>query len=204
MFVRLNPADAESGFGVGTYTLDSGELHERYIYGATDTMETKGTFNGDITVIKTDSGYRQIASNIPSGSGIMSFVESYIAIGDNSASASPLDGVWQQASGYTIKGKDTVHWKDVQYKAFYHGHFLYGNFAPDGSGTRHTFISAGTFNITDSSYLRQTISLATDPTMHGKSVYLAIAMNGADSFTQTTTNPTGDKEILVYERLKKN
>lgn len=200
MFVRLNPADGESGFGVGTYLLDSGKLKEQVIYAITDTIETTSAASGAVEVTRTDSGYKQSATATANGN-TMHFAEDYKYIGDTATSV--LDGVWQQVSGYTVTGKDTVKWKDVQYKGFYRGHFLYGNVAADRAGIKHTFISAGTFAVTDSSYLRQTITLATDPFLHGKSFYLAIAMNGADRFIQTNTSANGDKEVLLYERLGK-
>ncbi len=203
MYVRINPTDAVAAFGIGTYSTDSGKLTENIMYSATDTTANTNTFSGTVNITKTDKGYTQVIPEIMSDKGKIRLTEEYESTGTSSASL--LDGAWKQVSAYTFSGKDTVQWNDVQYKTYYAGNFVYGDYTEQAMGRenkKHTVATYGTFELTGDSLLKETITASNISALNGQTFDLAIKMNGNDSYTQTVTG-NNQKEIAVYQRMKK-
>ena len=200
MYVRINPADSIAGFGIGTYTIDTGRLVNNIMYRAADTAQSLDAVSDTFNITKTGKDYALVMPQIRSDKGNISLNEEYESVGSDSTS--PLDGVWKQVSGYTVTKKDTVHWADVQYKAFYAGCFAFGNVYSAPGNKKHTGISYGTFTMAGSR-VKETITNSTWAALQGQSFEVDIAMNGTDAFTQTIIEKNGDKEVLQYQRLKK-
>jgi hypothetical protein len=200
MYVRVNPADGVSAFGVGTFSIDSGKLTENIMYSATDSLQNTNTFSGTVNIIKNDTGYEQVIPKIMSDKGEIKLTEEYKSVG--TAATSPLDGAWKQVSSYVFRGNNSVKMNDVEYKTFYAGNFTYGDYFTDSLNKKHTGISYGTFALDNNNHLKETITQSTWPAITGKTFELDITLNTADSFTEKKTN-ANIKEVSVYERLKK-
>ncbi len=200
MYVRVNPADSMSAFGIGTFKFDSGRVIDNIMYSAVDTAESIGVLTDTFNVTITGKNYTLTIPQLRSDKGNISLTEEYQSVGTDSTS--PLDGVWKQVSGYTVTKKDTVHWADVQYKAFYAGCFAFGNVYKTSGNKKHTGISYGTFTMAGSR-VKETITNSTWSALQGQSFEVDIAMNGNDAFTQTIIERNGDKEVLQYQRLRK-
>ena len=201
MYVLVNPVQDVSAFAVGTFSSDSGKLIENIIYNATENLQSMDTLPDTVSITKNDTGYTQVMSKILSDKGEIKITETYRSTGINSTSV--LDGIWKQGLSYALRGNDTITHKDIEYKSFYAGNFAYGDYYTDSLQQKSTGISYGTFSLDSSNHLTETITASTWPELNGKTFVLDIAINGNDSFTQTAVNATGDKEISVYERLKK-
>lgn len=198
MYVRLNPADSLCAFGVGTYTTDSGRVTENIFYSVADSVESNTIVTTKANITKTDSGYVLLLPEIKSDKGKISLKEIYQVLG--TATKSPLDGCWKQVSGYSVMGKDTMHWADIQYKAFYAGNFAFGNVETIG-GHKHAGISYGTFTMNGST-VKETITASTWAELNGQTFTVEAALAGKGAFTQTVIQKNGVKEVLVYERMR--
>lgn len=198
MYVRLNPGDSLSAFGIGTYSIDLGRLTENIIYSAADSVENKSTVTTTSNIAKTDSGHIQFIPEIKSDRGKISLKEVYLDVG--TAAKSPLDGCWKQVTGYSVAGKDTVQWADIQYKTFYAGNFAFGN-VETISGRKHVGISYGTFTMNGNT-IQETIAASTWAELNGQTFTVNVNFTGNYAFTQTVMQKNGVKEVLVYGRVK--
>jgi hypothetical protein len=199
MYAQVNPGDSVSGFGVGTYTADTGTVIENSMYSAHDTVITKpGTYILYIT--NTPSGYTQVIPEIAIASRMSKLTEEYQSIGK--AQTTPLDGVWKETKFYSVKGKDTAWAKRIQYKAFYAGYFMFGQNLTDSAGKISTGIGFGTFEMNGDNKIKETDLNSTYSIIAGDSFDVAFEMNGADNYTQTITYSDGSKSVEAYERLK--
>ena len=201
MYVLVNPAQDVSAFAVGKFSIESGRLIENILYNATENLQSTDILLDTVNITKNDTGYVQTMSKVMSDKGEIKITETYRLTGTNATSL--LDGIWKQVSSYALRGNDTIIHKDIEYKAFYAGNFAYGDYYVDPSQQKRTGISYGTFSIDSSHHLTETITVSTWPELNGKTFVLDITTNGNDAFTQIAINATGDKEISVYERVKK-
>ncbi len=201
MYVLVNPAQDVSAFAVGTFSVDSGKLIENIMYNATENLQSADVLTDPVSITRNDTGYMQVMSKTVSDKGEIKITETYRSTGINSTSL--LDGIWKQVSSYALRGNDTIIHKDIEYKAFYAGNFAYGDYYTDSLQQKSTGISYGTFSLDSSNHLTETITASTWSELNGKTFVLDITINGNDSFTQTAVNATGNKEISMYERLKK-
>jgi hypothetical protein len=199
MYVLMNQSQDVSAFAVGKFSINSGKLIEHILYTATENLQSTDIISDTVNINKNDTGYVQTTTKI-SDKGPIKITENYKSTATNTISI--VDGIWKQVSSYALRGNDTIHHNDIEYKAFYAGNFSYGDYYTDSSQKR-TGISYGTFSIDSSNNLTETITASTWPELNNKIFVLAITKNGNDSFTQTATNTTGDKEISVYEKVKK-
>lgn len=200
MYVLFNPSQDASAFAVGRYSFSSGKLAETILYNATENLQNNIPFSDTVQIEKNDSGYVQVTSRPMGAKGAVKVTETYLTAGTNATSL--VDGVWKQVSSYALRGNDTIRHNDIEYKAFYSGYFSYGDYYTDTIQQNRTGISYGTFSMDSSHNLTETITASTWPELVGKTFVLGITVSGKDSFTQVTYNPTGDKEISVYERIK--
>src|SRR5450432_2800150 len=60
MFTQVNPADSVSGFGVGSYSIDSGMVIENQIYAARDTSYNTTPDSYKLNITKTPDGYKAV------------------------------------------------------------------------------------------------------------------------------------------------
>ncbi len=196
MFAAVGPANASGSFGVGTYTINGNTLFENTIYSASDTMQRDVAFADTAQLIKGPETLT-LAGNVIIDKGTVQVTEIYEPV--TAGNPSPIDGIWKQASAYTIKGRDTIHWNDVQYKAFYKGSFAYGEYI--AGFAKSTYVSYGTFTL-QAETLTETIREANTPSTVSKTVTLKVVMNDADTFIQTIATPDG-QEVTVYKRMAK-
>jgi hypothetical protein len=200
MYVLMNPSQDVSAFAVGKFSIDSGKLIEHILYNATENLQSTDVFSDTVEINKNDTGYVQTSSKLVSDKGQINITETHRSTAANTTSI--LDGIWKQVSSYALRGNDTMKHNDIEYKAFYAGNFSYGDYYDDSLKQKRTGVSYGTFSIDSSCNLTETIAVSTWPELIDKTFVLSITKNNNESFTQTTVNAKGDKEISVYERVK--
>jgi hypothetical protein len=200
MYANINSPDSVSSFGIGTYTYEKDTVLEHIIYSASDTTKNESLRTFSLHIKKTPAGYIQIIPNILSAGKNYELTEEYDAVGKEIKS--PIDGAWRQVNRYTIIGNDTTTSRVVQFKIYYMGHCIWANTGTDSLNISHTGIGLGTFEMSGTNKLKESMSASTYSTVRGHDFDIDIAMNGTDSFTQTITNPDGSKNIEVYMRLK--
>ena len=201
MYVVVNPADSVSGFGIGTYSADTGTVVEKLMYRASDTSATSTAAGFFLQIEKTPKGYKQLMPGISSEGKKLKITEEYESVG--AAVKSPLDGAWKAINVYAIKGKDTVTTKIAQYKTYYAGNFMFGHTYMDSTNKLHTGMGYGTFEMNGTNKVKESVSASNYYQVRGKSFDIDIEMNGTDEFTQTITNTDGSKDVELYQRLKK-
>jgi hypothetical protein len=201
MYVYMNPADSGGRFGIGYYTADSGKVTENVIYGATDTTFNDKLSRYHLVIEKTPKGYKQVIADIVSDGVNYRLTEEYESVGTPAKSA--MDGAWKQTKHYTVSGKDTVVHKLTQFKAYYAGHFMFGQTYRDSLGKFHTGIGYGSFTMNGANKVKEHVTTATHYQARGQSFDLDIEMPGKDEYKQTITNADGSKDVEEYVRLKK-
>jgi len=201
MFVGVNAADSAGSFGVGTFTLDGNKLTENIVYSALNNTYNSSSFSTTADITKNSNGYKQVIAGIQTDSGKVTLTEQYTALANTATSA--LDGAWKQVSGYSFNSKDTVFWNDVQYKAFYGGNFVYGNYAEAGPNKKQTYASYGAFSVVNDTLMNETITASNIPALIGKNFSIHITFNGEDNYTETHQAITGQTEVIVYQRMKR-
>ena len=200
MYVGINPADSAGSFGVGTFSFDSGRLTENMIYGAADSVANTKTFSTTTTITQNGKGYTQAAGSTEK----KGLAEKYEPLAE-SAGPSVLDGAWKQVSGYSFKDRDTIFWNDAQYKVFYKGNFVYGNYA-GVSGTanrKRTYTSWGSFSISGDTLMKETVTASNVGVLNGKSFDIHITINGENNYSETHQGAGGQTEVITYQRMKR-
>ena len=202
MYTQVNPADSVSGFGVGTYSSDSGKIIEQQIYTSRDSgFSTSPAVSYALTITKTPEGYTQFIPEITIDSQKSKLTEEYQSVGK--AQETPLDGVWKETAFYVVKGNDTTRDNRTQYKAYYAGYFMFGQTIKDAAGKIHTGIGFGTFVMNGDKQIKETDLNSTYAILVGSPFDVNFEMQGPDNYMQTITNSDSSRSIEVYERLKK-
>lgn len=200
MQVMANPLTAAGAFSVSAYEFKDGKLTSTLSYSAADTAASTSSISSNTAVIKSDNGYTETTGS--TGDSKSASANEYRQV--STADTSILDGVWKQVTGFSVKGKDTTVWADVQYKAFSGGYFAYGNYAQPTltNSKRQTYTSYGTFSISGGNTLRQNIVASNEAGLVGKSVDIQITFNGSDIYEEHHTGPNGETEVIYYQRVK--
>jgi hypothetical protein len=201
MYSQVNPADSVSGFGVGSYTADTGIVTENVIFSARDTTYNATRPIYKLNITKTPDGYDQVIPEIVIDGQKSRLTETYTAVG--TTVKSPLDGVWKEINSYVLKGNDTAKNVRTQFKAFHAGYFMFGASFKDSASKTHTGIGFGTFEMTGNDKMKETDLNSTYAIIAGQSFNIDIEMTGTDNYKQTITQPDGSKSVELYERLKK-
>ncbi len=201
MYANINSPDSVSGFGIGAYNTDSGKVVEHVINIVADSAGNAGTNNFTLMIEKTPKGYKQVIPEMEVGGKKWTLTEAYESVG--TAEKSPLDGAWKEIKSYYINGKDTSINTPMQYKTYYAGHFIWGHLYKDSTNKLLTGIGFGTFTMDAANKVKETLTASTYFQVRGKTVDVAVEINGADEFKQTITSPDGNKQVEVYQRLKK-
>ncbi len=201
MYANVNPKDSVSSFGVGTYSITADSVIENVLYNAGDTSASDDPVKFTLVIEKTAKGYKQVIPEITSGTTKMKLTEDYETAG--TGAKSPLDGAWKQVKNYTVKGKDTVVNKLTQYKTYYAGHFIFGHTYTDSTKKLHTGMGYGTFEMNGNNKVKESVTASTYSDIQGKNFDIDIALNGADEFMQTITGANGEKDVEIYQRMKK-
>lgn len=201
MYAQVNPTDSVSGFGVGSYTTDTGTVIENGIFNARDTTYNTTPESFKLNITKTPDGYDQVIPDIVIDSQKSSLTEVYQAVGTTVKAS--IDGVWKEIDAYSLKGNDTTKNVRTQFKAFYAGYFMFGGSFKDSASKNHTGIGFGTFEMAGNNKMKETDLNSTYAIIAGQSFNIDIEMTGTDNYKQTITNADGSKSVEFYERLKK-
>ena len=203
MYTQVNPKDSVSAFGVGSYTAnnDSGTVTESVIYSASDSSFRDDPAQYVLNITITSDGYQQVIPEIVMDSSNYKLTEDYKRSGDSTKT--PLDGVWKETHSVVINGNDTTVNQRVQYKAYYGGYFMFGQYVKDSSSKSRTGIGFGTFKMISNNEIEETDLNSTYAIIAGHSFKVKIQMDGPDKYSQTILNGDGTTGIENYERLKK-
>lgn len=203
MYAQVNPSDSASAFGVGSYTTnhDSGTITETVIYRASDSIFQNDPAQYKLNITLTSDGYQQVIPEIEMDSAKYKLTEDYQKTGDSTKT--PIDGVWKEIRSVVIKGADTSVNQRVQYKAYYRGYFMFGQYVKDSTSKNHTGIGFGTFKMKSDTELEETDLNSTYSIIAGHTFDVKIKMDGPDKYNQTILNGDGTTGIEYYERLKK-
>jgi len=194
-------SDSSVGFGVGTYKkADTGNhIAEHSLYSSL-ALDTPKDYN--LMITRKDSTYTQVIPRTTAKGGKFNLTEVYTQL--PGSDTSKLDGVWKLDKFYTVKGKDTTKSNEVQYKAFWGGHFMFIHRYPlDAAATKFkNGFGYGDFSLKNDT-LSESEQLTSHATLMGRSFAIKITFNGADEYSQVITDKgTGDRSVEVYRRLK--
>lgn len=203
MYTQVNPGDSASAFGVGSYSTnhDSGTVTETVIYRASDSIFQNDPAQYTLNITITSDGYQQVIPEIQMDSAKYKLTEDYQKTGDSTKT--PLDGVWKETHSVVIKGADTSVNQRVQYKAYYRGYFMFGQYVKGTDSKHHTGVGFGTFKMKSETELEETDLNSTYSIIAGHTFDVKIEMDGPDKYHQTILNGDGTTGIEYYERLKK-
>jgi len=193
--------DSSVGFGVGTYKADTGnKIIENNIYSSA-ALDSPKSFN--VLIKQADSGYTQVIPAIQTLHGVK-YDETEVYHKLPPADTAMLDGVWKLDSNYTIKGKDKIIGSEVQFKAFWGGHFMFVHRYPlDNTNTKFK----NGFGYGDFSLKNDTLSESEQLTSHaalmGRTFAIKITFKGNDEYSQVITDSkSGEQSVEIYKRLK--
>ena len=202
MYVQADRGNSIYSFGLGSYSVDdSGYVIEKAIYSASDS-----TFNSEPRTYKLDittnfDGYRQFIPDITIGGQKSTLTEVYTKSGTKTAT--PLDGVWKEINFYVVNGTDTTSHERTQFKAFYNGYFMYGQyFADDSTGKYRTGMGYGSFKMENDTEIMETDLNSSYNIVPGQVYTITIKMMDENSYKQTLLQQDGTMHIEVYQRLK--
>lgn len=202
MYVQSNNANSTYSFGIGSYSVDdSGYVIEKTIFTARDT-----NFNAEPKTYKLDittnyDGYKQVIPDITIGGQKSKLTELYTRSG--SKESTPLDGVWKLTNFFIVNGNDTASFERTQYKAFYNGYFMYGQYIiNDSTGGHSTGMGYGTFKMDGDTKLQETDLNSSYNITPGQVYTLDVQMVNENGYKQTLNQPDGSKHIEVYQRMK--
>ncbi|HTD98006.1 MAG TPA: hypothetical protein VK668_01915 [Mucilaginibacter sp.] len=193
--------DSSVGFGVGSYKLDTGnKIIESNIY-SSGSLDSARFFN--VVVTKTDKGYTQVIPDLAVVKGVKyKLTEEYTKL--PSADTSVLDGVWRLDKTFWVKGKDTTRQNQIQYKAFWGGHFMFIHRYPlDQAATKFK----NGFGYGDFSLKNDTLSEEDEMSSHAMLLHrkfaIKITFNGRDEYSQVINDSkTNEQTTEIYKRLK--
>jgi hypothetical protein len=200
MYAGMAP-DSSVGFGVGSYSLDTGNrVVEHNIYSSARLDSVK---EFDVMVTQNDKGYSQIIPDMLVSKGVKyKLTEDYskLPAGDTSK----LDGLWKLDKAYIVKGKDTTKQANNQYKIYWGGHFMFIHRYPlDKAGTRFkNGFGEGKFSIKDNTVTEEEEASSHKQLVNHK-FSVDITFNGPDEYAQVITDDqTHEESTEIYKRLK--
>ena len=202
MYVQANPTNSLYSFGVGTYAVnDSGKVIEKSIYSASDTTFNTDPHTYNLNITTSFDGYKQFIPDIMIGGQKSSLTEVYSRSGTKAIT--PLDGVWKESNFYVVNGNDSTSHERTQFKAFFHGYFMYGQYnLNDSTHTHYTGMGFGTFKMDNDHQIQETELNSSYNISPGAVYTIEVDMINENSYKQTLVQPDGSKHIEVYQRLK--
>ena len=202
MYVQANRANAIYSFGLGTYSVDdSGYVIEKAIYSASDSTSASDSETYKLDITTNVDGYSQFIPDITIGGQKATLTEVYKKSG--TATTTPLDGVWKETNYYVVNGNDSMSANRTQYKAFYHGYFMYGQYyVDDSTGRNTTGMGYGSFKMENDHQIMETDLNSSNSIIPGQVYTIEIEMIDENNYKQTILQKDGSKYIEVYKRLK--
>jgi len=200
MYANFFARNSVSAFGIGSYSAEKDTVIEHVIYSAADSVKDDQPRNYRLTILKEDSGYKQVIPDMESQGQKIILTEEYKTVG--TAATTPLDGVWKESKTYYVKGKDTTKYNTNQYKAYFAGHYIWGNTFADSVKKTHTGMGFGKFEMKSPTKVTESCITSSYATLRGKDIDIDIEMNGNDEYKQTINYPNNEKSVEIYSRIK--
>ena len=200
MYAGIAP-DSSVGFGVGTYTLDTGnKIIERNIY-SSGYLDSSKSFN--VLLTRKDSGYTQVIPDLIVLKGMKyKLIEDYTKL--PSSDTSFLDGVWKLDRTFWVKGKDTLKQNETQFKIFWGGHFMFIHRYPlDKAATKFkNGFGYGTFSFKQDT-LTEEDEMSSHAVLVNRKFAIRIKFNGNDEYSQVINDPKANEQTTeIYRRVK--
>ena len=199
MYTQANPSDSTYSFGVGTYKVGDSGVIENVLFTASDTTSDTQPRSYQLNITSNFDGYKQVIPNIMIGGKKSVLTEEYTRSG--AKADTPLDGVWKETRFYVVNDMDSVLHQRIQYKAFFNGYFMYGQFNNEGA-TANTAMGYGTYKMESDSQIKETDLNSSYNIVPGQTFTIDIEMDGKDNYKQTHLQEDGSKHVEIYERLK--
>lgn len=200
MYVLFNNNDSSASFGIGTYVTNPGSITEHVVYSASgSTINTTGGVY-ELEIEMKPDGYQQIITNVNTEGKKVKSTEVYKPVG--SSVISPLDGAWREIRTYNIDKGDTSMFTMTQYKTYFAGHFMYGHTFKDATGTDHTGMGFGTFEMVSDTQTKEVVTVSTYGN-GGRTFDIDIELNGPNEYKQTITDENGVRNVEIYRRMEK-
>lgn len=200
MYAGMTP-DSSIGFGVGSYSLDTGNSVIEHRFYTSSTQDTPRTFH--VKIMPKDSGYSQTIPAMAAIKGVRyDLHEEYTRL---PLSDSPvLDGLWKLNKNYSVKGKDTTSQQATEFRIFWNGAVMFvTRYAVDKAGTKFNYgYGYGSFSFKNNE-LTEDVQMSNDAPNLNRKWTFGITMNGNDELTQLFTDPkTKTPYFEIYKRVK--
>lgn len=202
MYVQADRANSIYSFGLGSYSVnDSGFVIEKALFSATDSTSSTDQRTYQLDITTNIDGYRQFIPEITIGGQKSSLTEEYIRSGIKTTT--PLDGVWKETNFYVVNGNDTAAQERTQFKAFYNGYFMYGQYyIDDSTNSPTTGMGFGTFKMENDHQMNETDLNSSYTIVPGQVYTIDVEMINENSYKQTLKQEDGSKHIEVYKRFE--
>jgi len=193
-------SDSSVGFGIGYYRSDSANrITETNVYNSR-VLDSAATYNLSIT--SKDSVYTQVLPIKGTSGKMYQMTEVYNKLPADGTSK--IDGVWKLDKAYIVKGNDTTKLSEIQYKAFWGGHFMFVHRYPaDNTNTKFkNGFGYGDFTLRNDT-LSETENLTSHPTLMGHTFAIKITFKDEDEYSQIITDTkTGEQSVEIYRKFK--
>jgi hypothetical protein len=199
MYANVNSTDSSSSFGIGTYTQTKSGVREAMVYSGSSHSSDDTLRYYDLKISEKPKGYQQVIQNIGPDNKY-TLKEDYTTVSTNDVS--PLDGAWKQTNNYWIKGKDNATNKNIQFKMYFAGHFIWGQSGMDSSGIKQTGIGFGSFKMNGKNKLTEKVAFSTYSEINGREFKIDLLLKDHDTYRQTTNHSDGTVQIEEYKRLR--
>lgn len=193
-------SDSSVGFGIGSYKLDTGNhIIENNIYSSL-MLDSTDVFH--LAVTRKDSGYTQVLPLHSANGTQYTVTEAYTLL--PAGETAKIDGVWKLDKAYIAKGKDTTKLNEIQFKAYWGGHFMFIHRYPaDNTNTKFkNGFGYGDFTLKNDT-LSETENLTSHPTLMGRTFAIKINFTGENEYSQIITDAkTGEQSVEIYKKLQ--
>jgi hypothetical protein len=200
MYAGMTP-DSSIGFGVGNYSLDTGNTVVEHRFYTSSTLDSERTFRLRIT--PKEGGYSQTIPSMAVIKGVKyDLNEDYSKLSKGDSSV--LDGLWKMDKAYTVKGKDTTKQEITKYEMFWTGYFMFiHRYSIDQKANTFNYgYGFGSCSFKDN-VLTEEFQTSNNTAMPGKKVMINVTLNGSDLLTQVTTDPKDNSQTVeIYRKIK--
>lgn len=203
MYASSTGRDSLANYGVGTYEVKNGKIHEYMFIRASEGSILQ---DKDTTILQIDpsnTGYMQIIEEIEVAGIKYKFSEQYDKV--SKGTTSPLDGAWKQTISHYIntEGDTATNSAPVQYKVYWSGFYIWAQTNKDSAQRNVSVFGYGSFEMDGKTKSRETTWNSTfRSALMGRTYELLYEFDGNDKYKQTIEFRNGDKAIEYYERLK--
>lgn len=203
MYASSTGRDSLANYGVGTYEVKNGNIHEYMFLRASEGTLLQQRDTAVLKIEPSNTGYMQAIEEIEVAGMKYKFSEQYDNV--SKGTTSPLDGAWKQTARHYIntKGDTVTDNNPLQYKMYWSGFYIWAQTNRDSAQRPISVFGYGSFEMDGKTKSRETTWNSTfRSALMGRTYELLLEFDGNDKYKQTIVFRNGDKSIEYYERLK--